>query len=93
MTTVLYALAEVATAALLFAAISLFNGWRQARSAANPFTVPTVNPINPKFPEIDLRPGGITVYDNRGTEAPLIYFEIDVPKVNNARSRVWSGKL
>lgn len=64
MTTILYALAEVATAVLLFVAISLFNGWRQTRRAANPFVAPTaVKPDHPKFPEMDLRPRGITHYD------------------------------
>lgn len=65
MTILLYALAEVVTAVLIFVAISLFNGWRQASRAANPFTVPApkVVPDHPKFPEINLRPGGVTEYN------------------------------
>lgn len=66
MKTLFYALYETGAAILLFAAAAIFCAWRDGRrSARNPFTVSSVRFPDAKISQVDLRPGGITLYNAR----------------------------
>ena len=63
MNTTLWIITELVAAPLILATVWVFMGWKQATRAVKQYRAPEEVKIGiQSFPDVDLRPGGITNY-------------------------------